>query len=453
MIEIRQAEAPADELGAAHPAPWSSQMTRAAIETVAQAAAQLLDEGQTTERTVVATERLGRVLGLPLRVLPHWDELAVHVEGAPFADVAPAKPLGVHMGRVVATMTVIDQVCDGALSMRAAGQALAAAKRLPPVSTPRFVLFAAIGAAALGVIFGALDVTSLLLMALSAALGALVRPWLAKRVGNPFVQPLCAAVIAGLIGAAAVRLHLSDAQGLIAICPCMVLVPGPHILNGALDLARTRVALGAARLVYASLTVLMICTGLLLGLAIGGASLPPGAPSAPVPFAADVIAAGCAVMAFGAFFSMPRRLLPAPVLVGMLAHAARWAVISLAGAHVATGAFVACFLAGAIITPISDRLHLPFAALGFSAVVSMMPGLYLFRTASAFVSLVSLGDRAPPNLLQTAVTNGGTAFLIILAMAFGLILPRLLFDQYRPPDRTYDSTRTPHRAPPTPERP
>jgi uncharacterized membrane protein YjjP (DUF1212 family) len=400
-----------------------------AIEIVAQAAAQLLEDGQTTERTVVVAERLGRVLGLPLRVLPRWGELDVHVEGAPFADIAPATPLGVHMGRVLATMTIIDQICDGVAPVAAAGQALADTKRLPPVSTLRFVLFAAIGAAALGVIFGALDMVSLVLIALSAAFGALVRRWLATRVGNPFIQPLCAAAIAGIVGAAAVRFHLSDAQGLIAICPCMVLVPGPHILNGALDLARTRVALGVARLGYASLTVLMICTGLLAGLAVAGASLPAGAPSAPVPFAADVVAAGCAVMAFGTFFSMPWRLLPAPVVVGMLAHAARWASISLAGAHVATGAFVACLLASVIITPVADRLHLPFAALGFSAVVSMMPGLYLFRAANALVSLVSIGDRAPPNLLQTAVTNGATAFLIILAMAFGLILPRLLFER------------------------
>lgn len=399
------------------------------IEVVAQAAAQLLDEGQTTERTVVATERLGRALGLPVRVLPRWGELTVHVEGAPFGDIAPAAPLGVHMGRVLATMTTIEQVGAGALSIEAAGQALAAAKRLPPVSAPRFVLFAAIGAVALGVIFGVLDVVSLVLIALSAAFGALVRRWLATRVSNPFVQPLCAAAIAGIIGAAAIRLHQSDAQGLVAICPCMVLVPGPHILNGALDLARTRIALGIARLGYASLTVLMISTGLLLGLAIGGASLPVGAPSASAPFAADVIAAGCAVLAFGTFFSMPWRLLALPVVVGMLAHAARWTLISLAGAHVATGAFVACFLAGVITAPAADRLHLPFAALGFSAVVAMMPGLYLFRAASALVSLVSIGDRAPPNLLQTAVTNGGTAFLIILAMAFGLILPRLLFER------------------------
>ena len=406
-----------------------------AIETVARAAALLLEEGQTTERTVVTIERLGRALGLRFLVLPRWGELAVHARGAPLADVAPATPLGVHMGRVVATMTLIDRICEGSASITAAGKALADVERLPPVSVLRFVVFAALGAAALGVIFGELDIASLALMALSAAFGALVRRGLAMWVGNPFVPPLSAAAIAGVVGAAAGRLHLSDAQGLIAICPCMVLVPGPHILNGALDLARTRVALGIARLGYAGLTVLMICTGLLLGLAIGGGALPAGAPLTPAPFAADVVAAGCAVMAFGTFFSMPWRLLPAPVAVGMLAHAARWASISLAGAHVATGAFVGCLLASVIISPVADRLHLPFAALGFSAVVSMMPGLYLFRAASALVGLVSMGDQAPPNLLQTAVTNGATAFLVILAMAFGLILPRLLFDRRRPAAR------------------
>jgi uncharacterized membrane protein YjjP (DUF1212 family) len=411
-------------------APQTVHLTRSrAIETIAMAAARLLDDGQTTERTVVATERLGHALGLPVRVLPRWDELTVHIEGTPFADVVPVAPLGVHMGRVLATMTIIDQVCDGGLPIEAAAPAVAAVARLPPASTPRFVLFAAIGAVALGVIFGALDAASLALIALSAACGALLRRFLAARVGNPFVQPLCAAVVAGLVGAAAVRFDLSDAQGLIAICPCMVLVPGPHILNGAIDLMRTRVALGIARLGYAGLTVLMICTGLLLGLAAGGTTLPAAAPSVPVPFGADVIAAGCAVAAFGTFFSMSWRLLPVPIAVGMLAHAARWALISLAGAHVAVGALGACFLAGIIITPVADRLHLPFAALGFSAVVSMMPGLFLFRAASALVSSVSIGNQAPLSLLESTVTNGTTAFLITLAMTFGLILPRLLFER------------------------
>jgi uncharacterized membrane protein YjjB (DUF3815 family) len=212
----------------------------------------------------------------------------------------------------------------------------------------------------------------------------------------------------------------------------MVLVPGPHILNGAIDLARTRIALGIARLTYAGLIILMICAGLLAGLAAGGATMPADGPSAPVPLVADVIAAGCAVASFGTFLSMPWRLLPFPIAVGMLAHAARWALISLAGAHGAAGALVACILVGIIVTPVADRRHLPFAALAFSAVVSMMPGFFLFRAASALVELVSIGSRAPADLLTSIVANGTTAFLIILAMTFGLILPRMLFERFLP---------------------
>jgi uncharacterized membrane protein YjjB (DUF3815 family) len=208
----------------------------------------------------------------------------------------------------------------------------------------------------------------------------------------------------------------------------MVLVPGPHLLNGAIDLVRTRITLGIARLTYAGMIVLMICFGLLLGSTAGGAALPSAGPPAPIPFAADVIAAGFAVTAFGTVFSMPWRLLPLPITVGMLGHAARWALISLAGANVATGTLVACILVSIIVTPIVDRLHLPFAALGFSAVVSMMPGFFLFQAAGALVELVSMGSHASPALLTSVAANGATAFLVILAMAFGLIFPRMLLE-------------------------
>jgi uncharacterized membrane protein YjjB (DUF3815 family) len=145
-----------------------------------------------------------------------------------------------------------------------------------------------------------------------------------------------------------------------------------------------------------------------------------------------VIAAGCAVAAFGTFFSMPWRMLPIPIVVGMLAHAVRWALIAIAPANAATGAFVACILVSVIVTPVADRLHLPFAALGFSAVVSMMPGFFLFQAATALVELVSIGPGAPAFLLTSAAVNGTTAFLVILAMTLGLILPRLLYEHFRP---------------------
>jgi uncharacterized membrane protein YjjP (DUF1212 family) len=405
----------------------------AALKTTALAATLLFAHGQTTERTVTVAERLGRALGVAVKVLPYWGELIVEIDGAPVSEIVPAKPLGVDMGRVLAVTTVVDQVCDGTLPAEAAQSELISAGLLPPVSTQRFTCFAAVGAASLGVIFGALDATSLLLIAASAAIGALVRRWLSNFSSNPLIQPLCAAFIVGVVAAAASRFQLSDAITLVAFCPCMVLVPGPHILNGAVDLARTRIALGIARLTYAAVIVLLICAGLLFGFAAVSPNLSIGGSSPPVPLVIDVIAAGCAVASFGTFFSMPWRLLAFPIAAGMLAHAARWALITVGGESAATGALVACTLVSVIVTPVVDRLHLPFAALAFSAVVSMIPGFFLFNAAVGLVELVSIGPSAPAALLTSIATSGATAFLIIMAMTFGLILPRMLLEHFLPP--------------------
>jgi uncharacterized membrane protein YjjP (DUF1212 family) len=403
-----------------------------ALDTVALAAALLFAHGQSTERIVKATERLGLALGVPVRVLLQWGQVTVEIDRPPFSEIVPTVPLGVDMGKVQAVMTVVDRVCDGTSSIGAARLALKTAARLPPASTARFALSAAIGAASLGVIFGTVDAASLLIMALSAGTGALARRWLARIGGNPFSQPLCAATIAGVIAAVSGQLQLPTAQSFVALCPCMMLVPGPHILNGAIDLARTRIALGIARLAYAGLIVLMICTGLLAGLSVGSMTIPTTGASTPIPLIADVIAAGVAIACFGAFFSMPWRQLPFPIAVGMLAHAARWALISLAGANVAAGALVACVLVSSIVTPIANRLRLPFAAFGFSAVVSMMPGFFLFRAATGLFQLISIGPGVPPDLLPSIIASGTTAFLIILAMTIGLILPRMLLERSLP---------------------
>jgi uncharacterized membrane protein YjjP (DUF1212 family) len=404
----------------------------AALEMTALAATLLFAHGQTTERTVVAAERLARVLGMAVKVLPYWGELIVTADGAPVSHIVPAKPLGVDMGRVLAVMRVIDQICHGELPVAAARSALESAGRLPPASTPRFILFVAIGAASLGMIFGTLDAASLLLIAASAAIGALVRRWLSGFSHNPLIQPLCAALIAGVLAATASRFQLTSATTLVAFSPCMVLVPGPHILNGAIDLARTRIALGLARLTYAGVIVLLICAGGLFGFTAAGGNLAIAGPSPPVPLMIDAIAAGCAVASFGTFFSMPWRLLAFPIAVGMLAHTARWALISLAGGSAPSGALVACILVSVLTTPVVDRLHLPFAVVAFSAVVSLMPGFFLFNTATGLVELVSIGPGAPAALLTSIVANGTTAFLIIMAMTFGLILPRMLYEHLRP---------------------
>jgi uncharacterized membrane protein YjjB (DUF3815 family) len=230
-----------------------------------------------------------------------------------------------------------------------------------------------------------------------------------------------------MIGALAVRYGLSSSLRLVAVCPCMVLVPGPHFLNGALDLINGRMSLGLARSIYAGLIVVAISVGLLLGLALFGVSLPTDATGRAIPLWQDVIAAGIAVAAYSVFFSTPLSMLPWPVAVGMFAHALRWAAITQLGFGVATGALVACVAVALILTPVSRRSHMPFAAIGFASVVSMMPGLYLFWMASGLLQIAS-GSPTTSDILSATAADGLIAAMIILAMSFGLIVPKLAID-------------------------
>jgi len=394
----------------------------------------LFENGESTERVVSALNQLAEALGFRASTFARWDELTILINDGSGSrlETLAAAPVGMDMRKVAATIGVMDDVRNGHLDVKAARSALEDVARFPPISLARFALLAAAGAAALGVIFGATHPFSLLLIAISAGAGACLRRWLSGISRNLFVQPLCAALLAGAIGATAVRLQFSSALRLVAVCPCMILVPGPHLLNGTMDLARARIALGASRIAYAGVIILTICTGLLTGLSFGSVSLPVSVPSYPVPLGYDVIAAGVAVAAYGTFFAMPWRMLPIPVAIGMLAHASRWGTISLAGAGVQTGAFVACLIVGIIITPITDRLRLPFAAFAFASVVSLIPGVYLFRMAGGLVDLLTLGELASTGMLLNTIADGATAVLILLAMAFGLILPKMCIEHFYP---------------------
>ncbi|MET0323564.1 MAG: threonine/serine exporter family protein [Duganella sp.] len=407
-----------------------SQDHLALIGSIAQV---LHGNGQQTAETIRTSQRLAARFQGGLMLAPGWGELLLKPLQPGAAridtlDIIAVTPNNVGINRVVAANALAEQVIKGRLAVPEAQRRIAAIAAMPPLPDALFALACAAGAAALSVTFGVAHLAAVLIIFLSAGSGALVRRWLGRHGANGFAQAFVAALLAGMVGAASVRWNLSSDLRLIAVCPCMVLVPGPYLLNGTLDLLGNRMPLGMARLIFAAIMLAAISAGLLVAFGVLGIDLPPAPAGRAVALWAAVMAGALAAACFSIFFSMPLRLVGWPVLTAMIADGMRWAAMTWGHAGPVMGAGVAGLVVGAILTPVARRHHLPFAGIGFASVVSLMPGVLVFRMAGGLLALPAAVPADVLPLLQATVSDGLTALMVIAAMTIGIVMPKHAFD-------------------------
>jgi uncharacterized membrane protein YjjP (DUF1212 family) len=400
-------------------------------QLVLDAVATLHSNGAETARTLERAAQLGRALGTSATATLGWSSSAVELDtpGRPRLLRFTVPPLSVAMNRVRAVDDVIDGLRDGNVSHTQARAALQRAAHLPASNVYLFAGACAVGASGLSIIFGVRHPLSVVLIAVAAAAGGILRRFMGSLGGNNFAQVAAAALLAGLAGVLSVHLHLSSDLRLVGVCPCLVLVPGPQLLNGSLDVAENRLPLGMARLCFAAVTLLAAGTGLLIGFKLGRVDLSPNPIGRTIPLWLDVVSAGVVAVCYGIFYSAPLRILCWPFIVGMIVHGLRWIALDEWHASAAAGAGLACFVAATLLVPVSHRFHVPFSVVGFASVVSLLPGVAVYRMLSGLVELQSAtGSRA--NELLLATTNDATVALsTVFLMAVGFVIPMAVYSR------------------------
>jgi uncharacterized membrane protein YjjP (DUF1212 family) len=88
----------------------------------------LFVNGQSTEQTLAAAERLGDALVLRAKIIPRWGELQFQslANDARLISAVSADPTNVAMGRVASAMRVIEDLSSGRLKPDTAEEAIRA---------------------------------------------------------------------------------------------------------------------------------------------------------------------------------------------------------------------------------------------------------------------------------------------------------------------------------------
>jgi uncharacterized membrane protein YjjP (DUF1212 family) len=390
--------------------------------------------GAESERAERRTRQLARALGLNARAELGWSSshFAFESEAGDY-DVrgSDAVPDGLALNRVQAVDLIINDLDAGTLDLAGAWERLRSAASLPPPHVVVFAVACVTGGCGLAVVFGVHEGTSLALIAVCCAVGAVLRRCLGKHGLNAYVQAGAAAVLAGLCGSASSGLGVGSALGVAALCPCLILVPGPHLLKGSLDIATLRIPLGASRLLFASAVMTAVTGGLLFGLWLGRAQLAADPGGRSVSIWIDVPTAGVLAVAYGVFYAVPPRMLLWPFFVGAAAHALRWTVVDHWTSEPWVGAGLACLFVGLVLVPVCERWQLPFAALGFASVVSLVPGVLIFRALAGFAQLPSTSGETSQRLLVETAQSASSAALVLLAMPLGFLIADAAWSRYR----------------------
>jgi uncharacterized membrane protein YjjP (DUF1212 family) len=298
-------------------------------------------------------------------------------------------------------------------------QAEAETPRLPGWLT---VLLLGLAAASLAALMGA-DGGAILVAGVTTSLGLVARKELGRRKWSLLTLPLVAGFLGAALGGLAIRLGWTATPALALIVPSLMLVPGPHLINGLLDLIDNYMLMSLARLALASSILIAVALGILLGIELTLPNPPAVAESINTDhlnLAIDMLLAGVVAVGFAAFYNTAPGHLAFATAGGIAGHGCRFLALEM-GCGMIMATFLGGMAVGAVSAWVVRSYKVPFAVMAFAGAVTMMPGLQMYRAISGFLKLARMqeAEMIPP--LESTLAYAFQSCLVVIALSIGLV--------------------------------
>jgi uncharacterized membrane protein YjjP (DUF1212 family) len=336
----------------------------------------------------------------------------------------PVRELRYNMALQARVHAILEQVRRGELEP---ATALAELRRAE-AETPRqsrwlAVVWLAVAAAGLAGLLGA-DAGATAVAGLATGLGLVARQELGRRHFALLMLPIAAAFIGAVLGGLAIRLDWTGTPGLVLIVPSLMLVPGPHFLNGLLDLIDNHVPMSIARLTLAAGIVLASALGIVLGIELtlwGPLAAEPDVTADHLNLFLDMFLAGIVTCGFAVFYNTPWVQVAMGALGGMVGHGLRFLALE-AGWTLEAATLLGGLAVGVVSAWIARSSRTPLAVIAFAGAVTMMPGLQIYRALAGALQLARLKNATELPAIAGTLGDAGQACLAVSALALGLIV-------------------------------
>jgi uncharacterized membrane protein YjjP (DUF1212 family) len=280
-----------------------------------------------------------------------------------------------------------------------------------------------IAASSLVMLLGA-DLGAVIVVGVGSGLGLLARQELGRRHFNLLTLPLTAAFIGAALGGLAIRFGWTETPALVLIVPSLMLIPGPHLINGLLDLVENYLPMSMARLGLASGILIAAALGIVLGIELT-LSAPPiaeqVAKTGHLNLLSDMLLAGVVTCGFAVYYNVAWPHTGMAVLGGMAGHGLRFLALE-AGWSLETATFLGGLSVGFVSALIARSYKIPVAVIAFAGAVTMMPGMQIYRALGGLLRLAQSKSTAELPTIAGTLGEASQACLVVTALALGLIV-------------------------------